>query len=104
MRNGEWFGRAALATIFLLNGLGVVDQTQAAQELLAHGAPGSLVPFLVIAGRVLQLVAGAALVLGWHERVGAVLLARLQGLVEVVNVLVDPALGVPPHEPVEDPA
>ena len=75
MRNGEWFGRAALATIFLLNGLGVVDQTKAAQELLAHGAPASLVPFLVIAGRVLQLVAGAALVLGWHERVGAVLLA-----------------------------
>jgi putative oxidoreductase len=75
MRYGESIARGALALIFLLNGLGVVDQTRAAHELLAHGAPAALVPFLMTGGRVLQVVAGAALVVGWHERVAALLLA-----------------------------
>jgi putative oxidoreductase len=75
MRYGEWIGRGALALIFLLNGLGVVDQTQAANELVAHGAPAALVPLLMTSGRVLQVVAGAALVVGWHERVAALVLA-----------------------------
>lgn len=75
MRHGEWIGRGALAAIFLLNGLGIVDQSRAAQELAAHGAPAALVPILMTAGRVLQIVAGTALVLGWHERVAASLLA-----------------------------
>lgn len=75
MRYGEWIGRGALALIFLFNGLGIVDQTRAAQELAAHGAPAALVPFLMTGGRVLQIVAGAALVVGWHERVAALLLA-----------------------------
>src|SRR5712692_3641232 len=75
MRCGEWIGRGALAVIFLLNGLGIVDQSRAAQELTAHGAPAALVPIVMMAGRVLQLVAGTALVVGWHERVAALLLA-----------------------------
>jgi putative oxidoreductase len=75
MRYGEWMGRAALAVIFLLNGLGIVDQSRAAQELTAHGAPAALVPILLMGGRVLQLVAGTALLLGWHDRVAALLLA-----------------------------
>src|SRR6266478_8933113 len=66
---------AALALIFLFNALGVVDQTRAADELAAHGAPAALVPTLIVAGRVLQLVAGIALVIGWHERLAALLLA-----------------------------
>ena len=70
----EWFGRGALVLIFLLNGLGVVDQRKAAQELLAHGAPARLVPLLVMGGRVLQLIAGTALLCGWHERIAALLL------------------------------
>jgi putative oxidoreductase len=75
MRYGEWIGRGALAVIFLLNGLGIVDQSRAAQELAAHGAPPALVPILMLAGRALQTVAGIALVAGWHERVAASLLA-----------------------------
>src|SRR5438445_5694445 len=75
MRYGEWIGRAAPALIFLFNALGVVDQTRAAHELAAHGAPAALVPTLIVAGRVLQLVAGIALVIGWHERLAALLLA-----------------------------
>src|SRR5258706_10004092 len=75
MRYGEWIGRVTLALIFLCNAVGVVDQTRAANELAAHGAPAALVPTLMLAGRVLQLVAGIALVVGWHQRLAALLLA-----------------------------
>src|SRR5437899_7589542 len=75
MRYGEWIGRATLALIFLCNAVGVVDQTRAASELAAHGAPAGLVPTLMLAGRALQLVAGIALVVGWHERLAALLIA-----------------------------
>ena len=44
MRYGQWIGRAALALIFLFNAFGLVDQTRAANELAAHGAPAALVP------------------------------------------------------------
>ena len=36
MRYRQWIGRAALALIFLLKALGVVDQTRPANELAAH--------------------------------------------------------------------
>src|SRR5438876_581732 len=75
MQYGQWIGRAALALIFLFNALGVVDQTRPANELAAHGAPAALVPTLIAGGRALQLVAGIALVIGWHERVAALALA-----------------------------
>jgi putative oxidoreductase len=75
MRYGEWIGRGTLAVIFLLNGLGIVDQSRAAQELAAHGAPAALVPVLMLGGRVLQVAAGTALVIGWHERLAALCLA-----------------------------
>jgi len=75
MQYGQWIGRTALALIFLLNAVGVVDQTRPASELLAHGAPAALVPIMINAGRALQLVAGIALVIGWHERLAALFLA-----------------------------
>jgi len=75
MRYGQWIGRAALALIFLFNAFGLVGQTRAANELAAHGAPAALVPTLMLTGRALQLVAGIALVVGWHERLAALLLA-----------------------------
>ena len=52
-----------------------MDQTRAAHELAAHGAPAALVPTLIVAGRTLQLVAGIALVMGWQERIAALLFA-----------------------------
>jgi uncharacterized membrane protein YphA (DoxX/SURF4 family) len=73
MQYGQWIGRTALALIFLFNALGIVDQTRAAHELAVHGAPAALVPTLIVAGRALQLVAGIALVIGWHERIAALL-------------------------------
>ena len=75
MRYGEWIGRVTLALIFHCNAVRVVDQTRAASELAAHGAPAALVPTLMMAGRALQLVAGIALVIGWHERLAALFLA-----------------------------
>lgn len=75
MQYGQWIARTALALIFLFNALGIVDQTRPARELAAHGAPAALVPTLIMAGRALQLVAGIALVVGWHERIAALLLA-----------------------------
>src|SRR2546428_3093707 len=75
MQYGQWIGRTALALIFLFNALGIVDQTRPAHELAAHGAPVALVPTLIMAGRALQLVAGIALVIGWHERLAALCLA-----------------------------
>jgi hypothetical protein len=45
---GEWIGRIALALIFLF------------------------VPLLIIAGRVLRIAAGIALVVGWPERVASI--------------------------------
>jgi len=75
MQYGQWIGRTALALIFLFNALGIVDQTRPAHELAAHGTPAALVPTLIMAGRALQLVAGIALVIGWHERIAALLLA-----------------------------
>src|SRR2546428_1049720 len=74
MQYGQWIGRTALALIFLFNALGIVDQTRPAHELAAHGAPAALVPTLIVAGRVLQLAAGIALLIGWHERIAALLL------------------------------
>ena len=64
MEYGVWLSRFFLALIFLLNGLGVIDQARGAQELAGHGVPMSLVPLLMIGGRILQVVAGVALLLG----------------------------------------
>jgi putative oxidoreductase len=74
MRYGIWLSRGFLALIFLLNGFGVIDQARAAQELSAR-VPGAPVAMLIIAGRVLQIAAGTALLLGWHERIAALALA-----------------------------
>ena len=39
--------RVLVAMIFLLNGVGIISQAVAAKELIEHGAPASLVPFLM---------------------------------------------------------
>jgi len=75
MKYGVWLSRFLLALIFLLNGLGVIDQTRGAQELAGHGVPMGLVPMLMIGGRILQLVAGVALLFGVRERLAALALA-----------------------------
>jgi putative oxidoreductase len=63
--------RILVAMIFLLNGLGIISQAGAAKELIDHGAPASLVAFLMIGARTLEAVAGFSLALGIYPRLAA---------------------------------
>lgn len=45
------FSRTLVAVIFLMNGLGMVTQVQAMKDLLGHGTPANLVPFLMLCAR-----------------------------------------------------
>jgi len=63
-----------ISMVFLLNALGVIDQTEAARELAARGAPSNLVPFLMLAGRSVELIGGLALAFGIFQRVAAIAL------------------------------
>jgi len=64
--------RVLMAVIFLLNGLGVVDQSMAVRELAATGLPAGLVPLTMMGARALEVVAGAALALGIYPQWAAV--------------------------------
>lgn len=70
-RNVLAFSRVLVAMIFLLNGLGIISQAVAAKELVEHGAPASLVPFLILAARTLEIVAGLGLIFGIYPRLAA---------------------------------
>jgi hypothetical protein len=43
-----------IAIIFLLNALGIINQALAAKVLIEHGAPASLVPFLMLSARTIE--------------------------------------------------
>jgi putative oxidoreductase len=64
--------RVLMATVFLLNGFGIIDQGIPAREMAAEGVPASIVPLLMLAGRSLEIVAGFALALGVYPRLAAV--------------------------------
>jgi putative oxidoreductase len=66
--------RALVAIVFVLNGLGIISQAVAAKDLIAHGAPASLVPLLMLGARTLEVVAGFGLVFGIYPRLAAVAL------------------------------
>jgi putative oxidoreductase len=71
-RYGILIARVMISMVFLLNALGVIDQTEAARELAARGAPSSLVPFLMLVGRSIELIGGLALAFGIFQKVAAV--------------------------------
>jgi len=73
-RYGILIARVMISIVFLLNALGVIDQTEAARELAARGAPSNLVPFLMLVGRGVELIAGLALAFGIFPRVAALAL------------------------------
>jgi putative oxidoreductase len=73
-RYGIIIARLMVAMDFLLNAIGVIDQTGAARELAQSGAPSNLVPFLMLVGRIIELIGGLALVLGIFPRLGALAL------------------------------
>jgi putative oxidoreductase len=64
--------RALMSIVFLLNGLGIINQAVAAKELIEHGAPASLVPLLMLSARTMEIVAGFCLAFGIYPRVAAV--------------------------------
>jgi putative oxidoreductase len=73
-RYGILIARVMISMVFLLNALGVIDQTEAARELAARGAPSNLVPFLMLVGRSVELIGGLALAFGIFPRVAALAL------------------------------
>jgi uncharacterized membrane protein YphA (DoxX/SURF4 family) len=66
--------RALVAIIFLLNGLGIISQAAAAKALVEHGAPGGVVPFLMLCARTIEVVAGFSLAFGIYPRLASVAL------------------------------
>jgi len=66
--------RVLVAIIFLVNGLGIISQAAAAKELVEHGAPEGVVPFLMLCARSLEVVAGFGLAFGIYPRLAAVAL------------------------------
>jgi len=73
-RSGILIARVMISMVFLLNALGVIDQTEAARELAARGAPSNLVPLLMLVGRSVELIGGLALAFGIFQRVAALAL------------------------------
>jgi uncharacterized membrane protein YphA (DoxX/SURF4 family) len=64
--------RILVSIIFLVNGLGIISQAVAAKELIGDGAPASLVPFLMLGARTIEVVAGVSLAFGIYPRLAAV--------------------------------
>ena len=68
----DFLGRVLIAAIFLVAGLGKISGYAATQGYMASmGVPGALLP-LVIA---LEVGGAVAIILGWHTRLVAFLLA-----------------------------
>jgi uncharacterized membrane protein YphA (DoxX/SURF4 family) len=66
--------RILMSIVFLLNAIGVIDQTIPAKEMVEVGIPAQLVPWLILAGRTLELVAGILLSFGAYPRLAALAL------------------------------
>jgi len=66
--------RVLLAVVFLLNGVGVINQAIPAKEMMERGVPPAIVPFAMFAGRFLEVVAGLGLAPGIFPRWSALLL------------------------------
>jgi uncharacterized membrane protein YphA (DoxX/SURF4 family) len=66
--------RIRKSIVFLLNAVGIIDQTIPAKEKVERGIPAQLVPWLMLAGRTLELVAGVSLSLGVDPRFAALAL------------------------------
>jgi putative oxidoreductase len=66
--------RVLIAIVFVLNAIGVIDQTIPAKEMMERGVPAAIVPWFMLAGRTLEFIAGFALVLGVFPRAAALAL------------------------------
>lgn len=66
--------RLLMCAVFVLNGLGVIDQSVPAKELTASGAPATFVPAMMACARVVELLGGLAMALGVYPRLAALAL------------------------------
>src|SRR5438132_14045423 len=60
--------RILVAMVFILNGFGVSNQPIPATKMMERGVPPAIVPLFMIAGSVLEIVAGFGLALGLFPR------------------------------------
>jgi len=66
------FGRILITFIFLYSGLGKISGYAGTQGYMeAMGVPGALLPMVI----AVEVLGGLAVLLGWHTRVAAFLLA-----------------------------
>jgi putative oxidoreductase len=65
----------SIALVFLLNAFGIIDQSRPLHEMVARGVPEFIALFAVWGGRMLQLIAGLALMFGFQQRMAALALA-----------------------------
>ena len=80
-----FIAKALVGLIFLMNALGIVDQTKPADELIAFGVSANLASAAVWSGRVVQLV-GVLLLFrnDWLAAIGCLLLASFLAPATVV--------------------
>jgi len=64
--------RILVALVFLVNGLGIIDQSEALRELIQRGCPEGIASGLLIFGRSIEVIAGFAIALGMYPRIAAV--------------------------------
>jgi len=72
--NAAIVARMLVSNVFLLNALGIIDQSIPAKEMGERGAPEALVPLFMFLGRSVELVAGLALAFGVLPRLAALAL------------------------------
>lgn len=56
--------RILMSMVFLLNGFGIINQAIPTKVMLERGVPAAVVPFAMLAGRLVEIVAGFGLALG----------------------------------------
>jgi putative oxidoreductase len=66
--------RILVALIFLINGFGIIDQSFAVHEMIVRGIPANLAPAFSMAGRLVEILAGAGLVFGLYPEICALAL------------------------------
>jgi uncharacterized membrane protein YphA (DoxX/SURF4 family) len=64
--------RVLVGVVFLATGFGIIPQAPAAKALADHGAPGALVPLLMLADRTIEIVGGFGLILGIYPQIAVI--------------------------------
>ena len=72
--NAAIVARILVSIVFILNAVGVIDQSIPAREMAERGLPEALVPLCMFFGRSVELVAGLALAFGVLPRLAALAL------------------------------